>query len=109
TNLALSLNKLSLRSGDYLIRKGETENCGYVLSHGTLEIPGTDIVFTPPSMVGEFTAAGFTEQRTADIRAIEDCTTVYKITRDDLQRLMQASPDIEIKIKELARSRGLKV
>ena len=109
TNLALSLNKLSLRSGDYLIRKGKTENCGYVLSHGTLEIPGTDIVFTPPSMVGEFTAAGFTEERTADIRAMEDCTTVYKITRDDLQRLMQASPDIEIKIKELARSRGLKV
>jgi len=109
TNLALSLNKLSLRAGDYLIRKGETENCGYVLSRGTLEIPGTEIVFTPPSMVGEFTAAGFTEQRTADIRAAEDCTTVYKITRDDLQRLMQASPDIEIKIKELARSRGLKI
>lgn len=109
TTLALSLNRLSLQSGDYLIRKGETENCGYVLSHGILEIPGTDIVFTPPSMVGEFTAAGFTEERTADIRAMEDCTTVYKITRNDLQRLMQASPDIETKIKELARSRGLKV
>jgi len=107
--LALSLDKICLQTGDYLIRKGETEDCGYVLSRGTLEIPGTDIVFTPPSMVGEFTAAGFTERRTADISATEDFTEVYKITRNDLQRLMQSSPDIEIKIKELARSRGLKI
>jgi len=109
TNLALSLNKIYLHAGDYLIRKGEAEDCGYVLSHGALEIPGTDIVFTPPSMVGEFTAAGFTERRTADVRATEDCTAVYQITRNDLQRLMQSTPDIEMKIKELARSRGLKV
>jgi CRP-like cAMP-binding protein len=109
TNLALSLNNICLHTGDYLIRKGETDDCGYVLSHGALEIPGTDIVFTPPSMVGEFTAAGFTERRTADVRATEDFTTVYRITRNDLQRLMQSSPDIEMKIKELARSRGLKI
>jgi len=109
TNLALSLNKIYLHGGDYLIRKGETDDCGYVLSHGALEIPGTDIVFTPPSIVGEFTAAGFTERRTADVRATEDCTAVYKITRNDLQRLMQSSPDIEMKIKELVRTRGLKV
>lgn len=109
TNLALSLNKIYLQAGDYLIRKGETEDCGYVLSHGALEIPDTAILFTPPSMVGEFTAAGFTERRTADVRATEDLTAVYKITSNDLQRLMQSSPDIEIKIKEMARSRGLKV
>ena len=109
TNLALSLNKTYLHAGDYLIRKGETDDCGYVLSHGALEIPGTDIVFTPPSIVGEFTAAGFTERRTADVRATEDFTAVYKITHNDLQRLMQSSPDIEMKIKELVRSRGLKV
>lgn len=109
TNLALSLNEICLHAGDYLIRKGSTEDCGYVLSHGVLEIPGTDIVFTPPSMVGEFTAAGFTEHRTADVRATEDFTVAYKITRNDLQRLMQSNPDIEMKMKELARSRGLKI
>jgi CRP-like cAMP-binding protein len=109
TNLALSLEKIYLRAGDYLIRKGESEDCGYVLSHGALEIPNTDVVFTPPSMVGEFTAAGYTKRRTADIRATEDFTAVYKITRNDLQRLMQSSPDIEMKLKELARSRGLNI
>jgi len=109
TNLALSLNKIYLQAGDYLIRKGGTEDCGYVLSHGALEIPDTEILFTPPSMVGEFTAAGFTERRTADVRATEDFTAVYKITSNDLKRLMQSSPDIEMKIKEMARSRGLKV
>lgn len=107
THLALSLQKIELHAGEYLIREGETEDCGYVLSHGALEIPGTEIVFTPPSIVGEFTAAGFTERRTADIRATEDFTAVYKITRHDLRRLMQSNPDVEIKLKELARSRGL--
>ena len=109
THLALSLNKIHLNAGDYLIRKGETENCGYVLAHGALEIPGTDIVFTPPAIVGEFTAAGFTEQRSADIKATEDFTTAYVITYNDMQRLMQSNPDIEMKLKELARSRGLGV
>ncbi|MCK9195741.1 MAG: cyclic nucleotide-binding domain-containing protein [Syntrophales bacterium] len=109
TNLALSLNKIQLHAGDYLIKKGETEDCGYVLSHGALEIPGTETVFTPPALVGEFAAAGFTERRTADIRATEDFTVVYEITRNDIKRLMQSNPDIEIKLKELARSRGLKI
>jgi len=109
TRLALSLQKLYLRAGDYLIRKGATDNCGYVLSHGALEIPGTGITFHPPSIVGEFTAGGFTERRTADVRATEDLTAVYKITSNDLQRLMQESPDIEMKLKELVRSRGLQI
>ena len=107
TNLALSLQKIELQAGEYLIRKGEMENCSYVLSHGTLEIPGTEVVFGPPSIVGEFTGAGFTKFRTADIRATENYTSVYKITRRDLERLMQSSPDIELRLKELARSRGL--
>lgn len=107
TNFALSLKRMILGAGDYLIREREIQDCGYVLSHGALEIPGTDVVFTPPSLVGEFTAAGFTEHRTVDVRATEDFTEVYKITRHDLQRLMQASPDIEIKLKELARAQGL--
>ena len=63
THLALSLKKVQLNAGDYLIRKGESENCGYVIAHGALKIPGTDIIFTPPGIIGEFTAAGFTEQR----------------------------------------------
>ncbi|MDD5169034.1 MAG: cyclic nucleotide-binding domain-containing protein [Syntrophales bacterium] len=109
THLALSLNRIQLSAGEYLIRKEETENCGYVLAHGALEIPGTDIVFTPPAIVGEFTAAGFTERRTADIRATEDFTSVYKITRSDLQRLMESNPDIEMRLKELARARGLDI
>ena len=109
TNLALSLNNIHLNTGDYLIRKGETEDCGYVLAHGALEIPGTEIVFKPPAIVGEFTAAGFTERRTADIRATEDFTSVYRITSSDLKRLMESNPDIEMQLKELARARGLKV
>ncbi|MEK6535529.1 MAG: cyclic nucleotide-binding domain-containing protein [Thermodesulfobacteriota bacterium] len=109
THLALSLNNIHLNAGDYLIRKGETEDCGYVLAHGALEIPGTEIIFTPPAIVGEFTAAGFTERRTADIKATEDFTSVYRITSNDLQRLMESNPDIEMQLRELARARGLKV
>ena len=109
TNLALSLNHIRLNAGDYLIRKEETEDCGYVLAHGALEIPGTEIVFKPPAIVGEFTAAGFTERRTADIRATEDFTSVYRITSSDLKRLMESNPDIEMQLRELARARGLKV
>jgi len=109
THLALSLQKMYLRAGEYLIRKGDADDCGYFLSHGTLEIPGTDITFQPPSIVGEFTAGGFTERRTADVRATEDLTAVYKITGSDLKRLMQSSPDIEMKLKELVRFRGLQI
>lgn len=109
THLALSLNNIHLNAGDYLIRKGETEDCGYVLAHGALEIPGTEIIFTPPAIVGEFTAAGFTERRTADIKATEDFTSVYRITSNDLQRLMESNPDIEMQLRALARARGLKV
>ncbi len=109
THFALSLEKIRLDAREYLIRKGEQDNCGYLLSHGALNIPGTDIVFTPPAIVGEFTAAGFVEYRTADIQATEDFTSVYKITPDDLQSLMRSNPDIDMKLKNLVRSRGLKV
>lgn len=109
TNLALSLNHIHLNAGDYLIRRGETEDCGYVLAHGALDIPGTEVVFKPPAIVGEFTAAGFTERRTADVRATEDLTSVYRITSSDLKRLMESNPDIEMQLRELARARGLKV
>ncbi len=109
THLALSLNKIRLNAGDYLIRKGGTENNGYVLAKGVLKIPGTDIIFKPPAIVGEFAAADFTPLRTADVKAREDLTIVYEITYDDIQRLMESNPDIEKKLKELARSRGLKI
>jgi CRP-like cAMP-binding protein/DNA-binding transcriptional MerR regulator len=109
TILALSLNNIHLNAGEYLIRMGETEDCGYVLAHGALEIPGTEIVFKPPAIVGEFTAAGFTERRTADILATEDFTSVYRITSSDLKRLMESNPDIEMQLRGLARARGLNV
>lgn len=92
-------NKKVFKSGDILIREGETGDCAYVIEAGSVEILVTREGQTmqigtrgPGSLIGEMAMID-DKPRTATIRALEDCQ-VMQISRDDFSRRVETADPV---------------
>lgn len=87
-------------SGEFAVRKGDAGDSLYVVSAGRVDINGRE--YGPGSVFGEIALFGGM-RRTADVRAIEDCTFAA-LRRDAVMDACRRSPDMAIRLlSSLAR------
>ena len=100
------LEPLAFLPGNYIIRQGESGDCMYFITDGTVEviIDGKQIaVIGEGGLFGEMSLISG-DPRNASIRAIEHCG-VYKLSKSGFDVLRQKYPNFDRSVNEIVKER----
>ena len=107
--LALTLKPVQYRQGSLIIQKDDIASEMYFVVSGTCEVFSEHdntvyAEFHPGSFFGEV-GVFFQVKRTASVRCTSNQVTLFKLTKTDLDTLLEQYPEIDEKIKGEARMR----
>src|ERR1700749_3689563 len=91
--LAIGSERRSVLSGEYLFRKSEDADCGFVVERGAFLIDdgaGAQTVAGPGALIGEL-ALVVAMQRPSNATAMEN-STVVRLARSLFQRVLESNP-----------------
>lgn len=108
-SLASEAETRALRAGDALFRRGESSDCGYILTSGSIALetsgeggPG-DMILRPFALIGEIALmASTTRPMTATAR---EPTTVLKAERALFHRVLEEHPLTAARVRTLLARR----
>eukprot|EP00276_Gloeochaete_wittrockiana_P008500 CAMPEP_0184663492 /NCGR_PEP_ID=MMETSP0308-20130426/48306_1 /TAXON_ID=38269 /ORGANISM="Gloeochaete witrockiana, Strain SAG 46.84" /LENGTH=610 /DNA_ID=CAMNT_0027106249 /DNA_START=315 /DNA_END=2148 /DNA_ORIENTATION=+ len=106
--LVLQLQPRVYSAKEYIVRVNEVGREMFFISKGTVEILGEDGT-TIYSSLGEGSYFGeiallYSDKRTASVRARTYCD-VFILSREDLERVLVDYPEMDARIREVARTR----
>ena len=109
--LALSLSPVQYSQNDIIIKRGDVASEMYFVVKGISEVfneeDGTVYAqFSPGSFFGEV-GLFFDIKRTASVHCVSDNITLFKLTREVLDKILENYPEISQKIKSEAKQRFL--
>ncbi|KAJ3392721.1 hypothetical protein HDU92_008224 [Lobulomyces angularis] len=107
--MAMSLKPVQYKQGDYIIKKGDIASEIYFVARGTAQIINEETGqsfadFQPGSFFGEVGIL-FEVNRTASIVCSSSIINVFKLTKVDMDKLLDLFPEVAEKIKLEAKTR----
>jgi len=94
-------------SGDILMYQGDVGDAMYIIKSGTVDVLVDDVPIAnlgDGDVIGEYCVLKEDEKRSASIRAIDD-VTVYRLMREDFQKVSQAFPRDIAEIVNFSKNR----
>jgi CRP-like cAMP-binding protein len=107
--LALNLKPEQFRQNEVIIRKGDIAKEMFFVVGGVAEVFNEEdgrvyAQFQPGTFFGEV-GLFFQIKRTASVRCTSDVITVFKLSKEDLDDVLEQYPEIKAKIQEEANQR----
>lgn len=110
--IILNMRPAIYTPGDYIFQQGDAGHDMYFISKGSVDVVSEDgktvyATLTSGQFFGEI-ALLLSQPRNASIRARNYCD-LYRLKKDDFDRVIQNFPDFSRKISELAKKRHRKI
>lgn len=109
-SFSLRLQRVEVSPSQAVIQEGERDDSAcYLVMQGCLQVEkpgeGERPILRELDLFGEGVAGGFTEVRSATVRALEPCT-LLKLSREDLKVIGSERPQVFFALRELVEQRN---
>lgn len=92
--------RISVRGGELIIRKGDPSDALYLVMGGSLWVQEADAELGPGSIVGEIGVMSSEQLRTATVVAKTDCT-LARVSAEEFQRVYYTNPAVGLSLIRL--------
>lgn len=107
--MAMSLKPIQFNRGEFIIKQGEMASEMFFVARGVAEIVNEETgqiygQFKTGTFFGEIGLL-FKVARTASVRCTSEVMNVFKLTKDDLDTILEQFPEVAEKINQEAKAR----